>query len=161
MKYLVLLLSMTATISCFQHKNKDDVMLIWESSQAICVYWTQFAEDNLETQALSFELTYRDSIDWTKNKLVFYDTYLTADTLSVNFRKNPVKKGNIYKLWVFVHPDLLKPYLRRKMSNFQDDCFLLELANIIGNGKLMLIKSGYVTQVDKSPNYSFFIGTKK
>jgi hypothetical protein len=160
MKFIITFFIISSLISCSVQNTQEDATINWISSQVLCVHWSEFAQNNFETQAIAFEITYNDSIDWSKNKLVFYDSYLSGDTLNVNFKKKPIKKNKYYKWSVFIHSDLLKPLFRKGTSYYNDDCFQIELANIAGDGKLILVNDFEKRIIKKSPNFSFTIGLK-
>jgi hypothetical protein len=159
--YRVIMLVGVAISSCTYQGMKPSIY--WIESNAICVHWSDFGKENFETQAIRMVL--RASAPKAFEPKAYYFT-TTTDAGELQFllgRVQKVKKSeDNYFLFLFLKSRELYDLFPEGMNRYGDDCYHIELANMIGQGQILMVdtESGERTKVAKSGDYSFYLGPK-
>jgi|GEM_PF-5492865 hypothetical protein len=160
--YWTIILVGLVTSFCTQENSRSNAH--WVESNAICVHWSEFGKKNFDTKAIRLVLRASSSSDFTF-KEYYFNTRIVG-TSDLHFPLGKVRKvkkvKNFYLLYLFIKSEDLYELFPEGMNKYGDDCYHIELANMIGQGKIIEVdvKSGMKTEIVKSLDYSFYVGTQ-
>ncbi len=144
--------------SCNQHGIDDNIY--WVESNAICVHWSDYGKKNFDTKAIRIVLRSSDSKMYD-GKEFYLNTVVDEE---VSFLLGKVTKlkseGNNFFLFLFIRSEDLYDLFPKGMNRNNDDCYLLELANMIGQGQIVMEDNEDEIRVATSKDYSFHLGPK-
>lgn len=145
-------------VFCCKSSTKTYTKIIWTEAQVLCVHWSTYARENFKTPAISFKVDYCNlqSIDSIKFRL--YDPKILEDTLDLYKGSPTALNDGCYSLKIHLNAELLTSRFKEGSNQFGDDCFQIELANMLGNGILIMTDHKNNRIVEKSPDFHFFIG---
>lgn len=72
-------------------------------------------------------------------------------------------KSNLYRgdsLNLYLPHDQIEFFFPRKTNSLGDDCYQIELMNMLSKGKLLAVKSGDTIRINKSSLFKFHIGPR-
>ncbi len=143
-------------VFCLSCENEK---ISWTQSQAICVHWSNYAQANFRTIAIKYDLHCNHQSFLNNSAFYFIDNKYLNDTI-------PLKMGGISKkkkyftFSLFLESKMLASHFKKGENILFDDCYQIELANIIGQGNLIMKKKSRVMEINKSPDFHFFVGLK-
>lgn len=154
--YLIILIFSIVCFSC-QHEEIDD-NIYWVESNAICVHWSDFGKNNFDTKAIRIVLRSRDL---KKIKTEVFNLKTTVDEEMIIPLERVLKikqEGNDYFLFLFIPSKDLYDLFPKGNNIYNDDCYHIELANMIGQGQIVIVNKENEIKIPKSGDYSFHIG---
>ncbi|NBC05564.1 MAG: hypothetical protein GVY26_00035 [Bacteroidetes bacterium] len=155
-KVITLLLFVILMDSCLQQAS--DSKVYWVESNAICVHWTDFGKKNFDTKAIRIVLESKDS-----SILSSKDFYLSTNVLREKdiplHKVEKIKEINgFYRAYLFVRSEDLYQYFPKGENYYNDDCYHIELANMVGKGQLLLQDNIEKKIIGKSSDYTLSVG---
>jgi len=156
--YLVTIFISILIYSCDQEELGDKIY--WFESNAICVHWSDFGKKNFETKAIIIVLRASDPKVY-ESKLFYLNTTVDKEISFLLERTEKVKKDeNNYFLFLYIRSAILYDLFPEGMNYYNDDCYHIELANMIGRGKIVMVSNENKISIGKSSDYSFHVGPK-
>lgn len=156
--YLATLIFSIVIFSCNQEKIDDNIY--WVESNAICVHWSDFGKKNFEEKAIRIVLKSSDPKIF-EEKAFYLNTTVVEEKHFLLGRVQKIEKTeNHYFLFLFIRSEDLYDLFPKGKNNYNDNCYHIELANMIGQGQVLMRNKEKETKVEKSGDYSFHIGPK-
>jgi len=152
--------------ACARKDQNADVF--WAESNAICVHWSVFGKENFDTKAIRIVLKSKSEkkLEFTK----FYFRTTVADYLKTNVVRKKVfyldkapkikQYGDYYYVSLSIPSQKLYAFFPEGNNYYNDDCYQIELANMIGQGVVFFVNNGIEVSVPKALDYSFYVGLK-
>lgn len=142
--------------SCVQKETND--IIYWTESNAICVHWTDFGKKNFDTKAVRIELKSKDPKVFDSSKFYLHTDALKEKKIRLG-RIEKIKQDNgEYFLYLFIESKRLYEFFPKGENFYGDDCYHIELANMLGQGKVIMQKGGNQVVIGKSENYIITVG---
>jgi hypothetical protein len=70
------------------------------------------------------------------------------------------REGDDFLLFLFIRSEDLYDLFPEGKNYYNDDCYHIELANMIGQGKVLMEAGKIEVEIGKSEGYSFHVGPK-
>jgi len=155
-KTITLLSLMILMNSCLQQAS--DSQVYWVESNAICVHWTDFGKKNFDTKAIRIVLESKDSSILSSKDFYLLTNALGEKDIPLN-KVEKIKEGNgFYRAYLFVRSEDLYQYFPKGKSYYNDDCYHIELANMVGKGQLLMKNNIEKKIIGKSSDYTLSVG---
>ncbi len=126
----------------------------------MCVHWNDFGKKNFNTRAIIIELKSKDPKVFDNAEF-----YLSTE----NLKEKQIPLGRIeelkqvnedYFLYLFVESETLYDIYPKGKNFYGDDCYHIELANLIGQGKVIMLKEEKEIVLSKSKDFVLSVGPK-
>jgi len=131
----------------------------WTQSQAICVHWSNYAQANFRTIAIKYDLHCSHQSFLNNSTFYFIDNKYLNDTIPLKIGGISKKKKN-FTFSLFLESKTLAAHFKKGENVLFDDCYQIELANMAGQGSLIMKKNKKVIEIKKSPDFHFFVGLR-
>jgi len=157
-KYLILLLFISVLLSCT--KDKADSKIYWVESNAICVHWTDFGKKNFETNAVRIVLKSKDSKVFESKRFDLSTEILEKGKIALERVEKLNQIDGEYLLYLFIRSENLYDEFPKGENYYNDDCYHIELANMIGQGEVVMQSKDGKSIIGKSKDYTLSVGPK-
>jgi hypothetical protein len=152
--YIILIFSLCLFIGCKQERP------VWAESSVMCIHWSKYAKEKLKTSAISFRLSYRSIQDTSNMNFLFSEDNSLRGLVSLKKGKL-IRKEDYIEQSLYLESDKLIGLFPKGSNYYNDNCFQIELANILGKGKLILREGEKETEIKKTDDFRFQIGPKR
>ncbi|MEZ4910566.1 MAG: hypothetical protein R2774_06860 [Saprospiraceae bacterium] len=143
--------------SCFNKPTSHNIK--WLESRAICIHWSHFGKENFVPKAVKIVLKASNSSEFNDSEFYLNSEKLKQKTIKLNKVDSIKHENDNYYLFLFVKSEqLYEDYPEGQNSYYNDDCYQIELTNIIGLGQVVMEKDGKSTPIGKSPDYIMTVG---
>ncbi|MFM8450904.1 MAG: hypothetical protein ACKOAY_12430 [Haliscomenobacter sp.] len=143
-------------VICLSCKNEK---ISWAQSQAICVHWSNYAQSHFRPIAIKYDLYCSHQSFLNNSTFYFIDNKYLNDTIPLKtggFSKNK----NHFTFSLFLESKMLVSHFKKGENVLFDDCYQIELTNMVGQGSLIMKKNQKVIEIQKSPDFHFFVGLR-
>lgn len=142
--------------SCLHQAS--DGMVYWVESNAICVHWTDFGKENFDTKAIRIVLKSRDSIMLSSNHFYLSSNVVEGNDIELGKLEKIKKIGLFHHAYLFVRSKDLYKYFPEDGNYYNDDCYSVELANMVGQGQVFMKNGNEEKVIGKSSDYTLSVG---
>jgi hypothetical protein len=155
-KTIILILFMILINSCLQLSSNSKTY--WVESNAICVHWTDFGKKNFDTKAIRIVLESKDSSILNSKEFYLSTNVLGENDIPLNKVEKIKEINGFYRAYLFVRSEDLYQYFPKGENYYNDDCYHIELANMLGKGQLIMKDSIKEKVIGKSSDYTLSVG---
>lgn len=155
-KTITLLLFIVLMNSCL--KQASDSKVYWIESNAICVHWTDFGKDNFDTKAIRIVLESKDSSIFNSKDFYLSTNVLGKKDIPLHKVEKIEEVNGFYRAYLFVRSEDLYQYFPKGNNYYNDDCYHIELTNMVGKGQLIMKNSTEEKIIGKSSDYTLSVG---
>ncbi len=142
--------------SCLQLSSNSKTY--WVESNAICVHWTDFGKKNFDTKAIRIVLESKDSSILNSKEFYLSTNVLGENDIPLNKVEKIKEINGFYRAYLFVRSEDLYQYFPKGENYYNDDCYHIELANMLGKGQLIMKDSIKEKVIGKSSDYTLSVG---
>jgi hypothetical protein len=127
-------------------------------SNAICVHWTAFGKENFESKAVRIVLNSTDKEILSSGQYFLHSRIRNEIILPLEKAKNIGEDQEIYSLYLYIKSENLFKYFPEGKNYYKDNCYQIELANLLGLGRVILKTEEKELEISKSENFTFHVG---
>lgn len=147
--------------------NKDrsnDILLI--DLVAVCVNWNTEVNSSGKDYAAQIIISGRNLIDrdYFFENSAFTVTFLkevkSTGEIKLNKAKTIKQLGGDSTLKLYLASDKIKHHFPTGEQKSGDDCYQIELMNMLAEGKFYYKEDGALIEIKKSPKFTFHIGPR-
>jgi hypothetical protein len=149
--------------SCNRYKS-NDVFLI--DLVAVCVNWNIEADSSIKDYAAQIIISGHNLIDrdyFFKNSafaVTFLKDVKSTGEIKLKKAKNIEQLGGDNTLKLYLPSDKIRHHFPTGEQIYGDDCYQIELMNMLSEGKFYYKEDGAVIEIEKSPKFTFHIGPR-
>lgn len=142
--------AITATRKAIKELYQSKPDMVWNESHALCIYWSQFAEEHYDPQAILFQVHCNNKIP-DDISFRFYDSEVTGDTFNLE-TLSIRKQKEFYLLRLALSAKEFQMHLQGK--ELEHTCQESLLIDVINNGQLL---EGFTT-IKKTSDHIIKVG---
>jgi hypothetical protein len=156
------LLSFFMLLSC-SDKNENHIFI--ENVQIICANLSESFKEIAPPNAVLFKISSSNK-EILNTKIQFInDNFFINDPnehysikISLERIEKVISDSQLYYAYFYINEKELETYFPANAENVIDSCYYIALANMVGEGKLLLNDNGVEKEIMKSKDFKFFIG---
>lgn len=158
-KSLILILFLVIVVfSCVLEEKHERIY--WTESNAICVHWTDFGKKNFDPKAIRIELKSKDPKLFDSTEFYLYTDALEEKKIILGRLEELKQVEEEYFLYLFINSNNLYEFFPKGKNFYSDDCYHIELANMLGLGKVIMQKGKNKIEIGKSKDYILSVGPR-